>query len=177
MIDSDDDSKLDSSAATPTIPLTPDSDANCSVMSHALWHSMHSMVEAIVQSNYFNSMVDGLLSGIRTHTGEASASSTENNNREASGSTSLNDSGSLGNRKRQTRGSGPNPPDGGDDGDDSDDSDQGRDKGAKKRRCVPPNRRRQRGEFACPFLKYDRGYFQKDKSCGNASWTDTARVK
>jgi hypothetical protein len=170
----DDGMEADSNCSTPQFLLTPESGTICSEISQTSWHSIHYMVEAIIQSKYFNSIVDNLLSGIRTHAGEKSVSSAKDNSHGTNHIASPNDNSSLGRRKRRTGGSDPTPPDGGDDGEDSDDSDQGRDKDSKKRRRAPESPPRR---FACPFFKYDQNHFKEVRPCLGPGWLDCHRVK
>jgi hypothetical protein len=176
--DEDDDSEVDSKGnALLALSLISKPVGRHSAISRTLQYSVRNMVENIIQSDYFDSIVDSLLAGIKTHTEGSAASSTGNNDRGVNYCASSNVSGTPGIRKRQTRGSGPNGPEGGDDGDDSDDTDRRRDKDPKRRRCAPYRRRRLPKEFACPFLKFDPGFFKDVRACTKEGWPSTHRLK
>jgi hypothetical protein len=169
--DNNDENEIDTCVSILESQFTLESGENRSDISHQV---IYIMIEAVVQSKYFNSIVDSLLSGIKKHSGEKSVLSAKDNDCGSSHGASSNDKGSLGRRKRRTRGSGPTPLDGNDDGNDSDGSDEGRGPDRKKSRRTPESPQRR---FACPYHKRDGDYFREIRTCVSPGWPHIHRVK
>jgi hypothetical protein len=162
----DTDSVTDSTETISSCPTTPESSYGHIILSRA---AVRRLVEAILQSNYFNSLLDSFILRVKTSTApnnndRATAGNFSGGNNSGSTAPGPSDKPSWKSQRRPGPGHNSDSDDGGGGGDDPDEPAGG--VGSR------PERR-----LACPYFKHSPDCFRDIGSCGGRGWQTTHRLK